>query len=72
MATSVFTGWRTVTPGMCECCGSTEDWDCDGRGTVFCECQRCPECGGWDGHDSGCPILEEARAEADEDRHLDC
>ena len=32
MATSVFTGWRTVTPGACSICGYDDDWQCDGRG----------------------------------------
>lgn len=57
MATTVFTGWRTITPGPCDCCGSDCDWDCDGRGTVYCSCQCCPECGGWDGHDPSCPVV---------------
>ena len=39
MAKQVFTGWRTVTPGACECCGYDDGWyDCDGRGGVACEC----------------------------------
>jgi hypothetical protein len=39
MATRVFTGWKTVTPGNCSCCGFDDGWDCDGSGTIFCECQ---------------------------------
>lgn len=58
MATTVFTGWRTVTPGKCDVCGYDSDWECDGRGTVFCSCQRCPECHTFDGHAPCCSALE--------------
>src|SRR5688572_30464310 len=54
MAATVFTGWRNVTPGPCSQCGSTEDYDCDGRGTVYCSCQCCGSCGMFDGHEIGC------------------
>ena len=36
MAKSVFTGWRTVTPGQCIVCGYDDLWECDGRGNVTC------------------------------------
>lgn len=38
MATSVSTGWRTVTPGPCPICGCTDDYGCDGNGNVRCSC----------------------------------
>lgn len=44
MAKSVFTGWRTVTPGACTICGFDTDWEVDGRGSVYCSCQWCPDC----------------------------
>lgn len=55
MATTVFTGWRKVTPGRCSDCGEKDGWDCDGRGTVFCDCQVCAQCGEFDGHGRDCP-----------------
>jgi hypothetical protein len=61
MAATVFTGWRTLTPGECHICGATDDWDCDGRGTIYCACQCCTECWMFDGHEIGC---ETGRAEA--------
>ncbi len=45
MPTSVFTGWRTITPGQCRECGFDTNWSCDGRGNVLCDCQACPDCG---------------------------
>lgn len=54
MAETVFTGWRTETPGDCMVCGFDNEWDCDGRGNIFCSCQACPECGMGDGHEIGC------------------
>ena len=55
MSASVFIGvGRKVTPGACLYCGSTEDWEADGRDTIFCSCQRCPECGEHEGHAAGC------------------
>lgn len=54
---TVFTGWRTVTPGPCYECGCDCDWDCDGRGTIFCSCQCCADCGCFDGHETDCPVL---------------
>lgn len=60
MATSCFTGWRTVTPGRCMNCGSDDAWSCDGRGNVLCDCQACPDCGILDAygfHESGCPQI---------------
>jgi len=30
-------GWET--PGPCNECGSHRDWDIDGRGNIYCECQ---------------------------------
>lgn len=59
MATTVFTGWRTVTPGKCSFCGDDSDWECDGYGTVFCGCQRCPECYTFDGHSPRCSAIED-------------
>lgn len=66
---TVFTGWRTVTPGACGICGSDDDWDCDGRGTIYCSCQCCAECGTFDGHTQGCS--EAADPEHDWDRYPD-
>ena len=60
MAKTVFTGWRSVTPGKCRVCGSDDDWDCDGRGAVFCGCQCCPECGEHDDHTHCCPEAQES------------
>ena len=57
---TVFTGWRTVTPGKCVECGFTDDWVCDGRGNVMCVCQACIDCGLVDAygmHNPGCPAL---------------
>ncbi len=54
MAHTVNTGWRNVTPGTCAICGSDDDYDCDGRGHVYCSCQTCAECGMFDGHEIGC------------------
>ena len=61
MAQVVSTGWRTVTPGKCYVCGATDDWSCDGRGNVLCECQACPACGLLDAygfHNQGCEYLD--------------
>ena len=60
MATTVSTGWRTVTPGDCMVCGFDDGWSCDGRGNVVCDCSACPECGSTDVygfHESGCPTI---------------
>ena len=60
MASQVFTGWRSLIPGKCLECGSAEDWSCDGRGNVLCDCQACPDCGILDAygfHNPGCPVL---------------
>lgn len=57
MSATVYTGWRNVTPGKCAACGCDDDWDVDGRGTVFCSCQRCAECGEFDGHSAECAEL---------------
>jgi hypothetical protein len=54
MTATVSTGYRTLTPGACSECGATDDWSCDGRGTVYCSCQCCSECGEFDGHNAGC------------------
>ena len=54
MASTVFTGWRNVTPGPCMVCGMTDDYDCDGSGNVYCSCQMCAECSEHDGHSSVC------------------
>lgn len=59
MAETVFTGWRTVTPGKCMLCGCSDDWECDGRGNILCNCQRCHECGEHDGHRSTCSYHRE-------------
>jgi hypothetical protein len=67
MATTVFTGWRKVTPGKCSCCGCDDGWDCDGRGTVYCDCQVCPDCGTFDGHAAGCQSLKDAEDPVEEE-----
>lgn len=62
MAATVFTGWRTITPGKCFECGETDNWQCDGRGNVLCDCQACPDCGIVDAygfHEANCPQLAE-------------
>jgi hypothetical protein len=59
---TVFTGWKTVTPGKCCECGENDQWECDGRGNIMCNCQACPDCGILDAynfHNSGCPMLKE-------------
>lgn len=64
MATTVFTGWRAVTPGACDTCGSSDDWECDGRGNIMCGCQACPGCGIVDAygfHNAGCSGLDDDR-----------
>lgn len=61
MATTVFTDWRTVTPGRCLECGERDDWSCDGRGNILCGCQACAFCGSLDAynmHEPGCSMLE--------------
>lgn len=45
---------RRITPGRCLECGERDGWDIDGRGTIFCECQTCPQCGEHDGHAGEC------------------
>lgn len=60
MASTVFTGWRKVTPGACNECGFDDGWHCDGRGTVYCDCQCCAECGEFDGHAAGCAEVSAA------------
>jgi hypothetical protein len=65
MATTVSTGYRTVTPGPCFVCGSDDDYEDDGRGNITCSCQACPDCGSRDVyglHEAGCPYIA-----ADED-----
>lgn len=73
MARTVFTGWRRVTPGCCLGCGYDDDWQCDGRGTIYCSCDCCSICGLFDGHDAGCSWHEEVEQAADdqaaEDEH---
>lgn len=62
MATRVHTGWRWIEPGKCLVCGSDDEWECDGRGNVLCECQRCSECGELDAygmHAAGCILLRD-------------
>jgi hypothetical protein len=62
MSKSVFTGWRTVVPGKCLCCGFDDDWFCDGRGNVLCGCQACPECHRVDAygfHEPECPVVRD-------------
>lgn len=70
MSASVFTGWRTVVPGECRECGSDDDvplravrWQWDGRGTIYCGCQTCPDCGCWDGHYPECAELRDEETE---------
>lgn len=70
MAKSVFTGWRTVTPGKCCECGCDDDWSDDGRGNVLCGCQACAECGelsAYGFHAQGCPALEEGEPSEEEE-----
>lgn len=60
MARTVFTGWKTVTPGNCLFCGLDDEWECDGRGNILCSCQGCPYCGMVDAynfHESDCPQI---------------
>ena len=57
MAKTVHTGWRSATPDACSGCGFDDEWECDGRGTVYCSCQCCPTCGEFDGHAAGCAEL---------------
>lgn len=54
MAATVHTGWRFVTGGACSVCGDTDGWDVDGRGNVYCDCQRCPDCGFFDAYGFVC------------------
>jgi len=59
---TVFTGWRSITPGPCYFCGFDDSWTCDGRGNVMCECQACVDCGIVDCygfHEPGCPQITE-------------
>jgi len=62
MARTVFTGWRTLTPGRCLSCGFDDAWACDGRGTLYCEtCDTCSECAvELGGHAPGCSELRES------------
>lgn len=55
MASTVFTGWRNVTPGPCDICGMSDDYACDGRGNVYCSCHCCASCGMFEDHETGCP-----------------
>lgn len=45
---------RKVTPGRCAFCGCDDGWEADGRDVIYCECQTCPECHMFDGHEIGC------------------
>jgi hypothetical protein len=57
MAKTVFTGWRTVTPGACSICGYDDGWEQYNGSSTVCDCQRC-ECGEvppW--HDASCSML---------------
>lgn len=46
---------RKVTPGKCFECGFDDCWNVDGRGTIYCDCQKCVECGTeLGGHSPGC------------------
>ena len=67
MASTVFTGWHNVTPGPCSVCGMTDDYECDGRGTVYCSCQCCASCGMFDGHETGCDAANDDAADDDDD-----
>lgn len=55
MPITVFTGWRMVTPGKCDICGFNDAWESDGRGTIYCSCNTCPSCGGFESHEANCP-----------------
>jgi hypothetical protein len=46
---------RRLVPGKCLHCGADDDWDVDGRGSVYCSCQCCSGCGSHDGHWADCP-----------------
>jgi len=64
MSRKIFTGWRTVIPGKCFDCGEDDMWYCDGRGSILCACQACPDCGILDAygfHEDGCPQIEDRR-----------
>lgn len=53
---------RQQTPGRCPYCGDDSDWHSDGRGTIYCGCRLCPECGELDeldGHGAGCSLEDE-------------
>jgi hypothetical protein len=66
VAKIVFTGWREVTPSMCGYCGSSDNWQCDGRGNILCDCQACPDCGIIDSygfHNPDCSRLEKEESE---------
>jgi hypothetical protein len=59
---TLFTGWRTVTPGECAECGFDDEWIVDGRGNILCSCQACPDCGIVDAygfHEQDCTALEQ-------------
>jgi hypothetical protein len=64
MPSTLFTGWRTVTPGACDACdacGSDDDWQVDGRGNILCSCQACVDCNELDAygfHAAGCPQID--------------
>ena len=62
MATTVHTGWRSVTPGPCDYCGYDNGYTADGSGTVFCDCRVCPECGEFDECLCLCDFLTEEEA----------
>lgn len=63
---------RRIVPGRCVVCGYSDDWECDGRGTIFCSCQCCPQCGEHDGHTGGCELIEgdDEDCESDADGRL--
>lgn len=63
MATTVNTGWRNVTPGACNNCGSDDLYSDNGRGVIFCICAVCPGCLTFDGHTPHCPDVEAERKE---------
>lgn len=65
MSVTVDTGWRTVSPGTCLLCGSDDDWQVDGRGSVLCSCQACPGCNLLDAYGFHEPGCTEREVEAD-------
>lgn len=58
MKTVIIGCGRKVTPGKCLYCGYDDDWDADGRDTIYCSCQCCSGCSMFNDHTSECPELK--------------